>query len=846
MADDEKELQPLSDDTAGLAPNEALHNLTAVQGLYQNWFLEYASYVILERAVPAAADGLKPVQRRILHAMKEMDDGRFNKVANIIGSTMQYHPHGDAAIGDATVNLGQKNLLIETQGNWGDITTGDSAAAARYIEARLSKFALEVAFNAQTTDWQASYDGRKREPVALPMKFPLVLAQGVDGIAVGLSTKILPHNFCELLKASVDVLRNKPVTLHPDFQQGGFIDVANYNEGRRGGRVRVRARIEEVDKKTLAIREVPYGTTTTSLVESIVKATEAGKLKIKKVIDNTAANVEIQIQLAPGISPDLTIDALYAFTDCEVSHSPNACVIVDDKPMFLGVLDLLRLSTERTKTLLKRELEIRLNELDNDWHFSSLEKIFIENRIYRDIEECETWEAVLSAIDAGLEPHKPLLRRTVTRDDIIRLTEIKIKRISKFDAFKADEYIRGLEAEMETVKHNLAHLTEYAVKHFEGLLKKYGKGRERRTEVRTFDTIQAHAVAIANQKLYVNFKEGFIGTGLKKDEAVLEVSDLDWIATFRDNGTFMVTRVADKTFVGKGIVHVDVYRKGDDRRTYHMLYVDGATGTSYAKRFNIQGITLNKEYDLVKGAPGAKVHYFSANPNAEGETVMVALHPAARAKSKDFVLDFGELGIKGRLAQGNIVTKYPIKRVLFKSRSGSTVGGRDLYYDAVMGRLNTDKRGRHLGTFNHDDRLLSVYRDGTYELSGHELTQRFEPADLLLLVKFDAQQALTAIHTDGAKKESFAKRFLIDTSTLDKRFTFITEEKGSKLDFVSLDADVAVDVLIGKKKAEATTKRLELGALELKGRTALGQRIATLPILEVKQVEAVEGEVLLF
>jgi len=814
-------------------PGEALHSITPVSGLYQNWFLDYASYVIMERAVPLADDGLKPVQRRILHSLKEVDDGRFNKVANIIGHTMQYHPHGDAAIGEAMVNLGQKDLLIETQGNWGDITTGDGAAAARYIEARLSKFALEVAFNGQTTEWQASYDGRRKEPVALPMKFPLLLAQGVDGIAVGLSTKVLPHNFCELIKASIDVLRGRPTMLYPDFLQGGLLDVAGYNDGQRGGRVRVRARIEEVDKKTLAIREVPYGTTTGSLVESIIKATEAGKLKIKKVIDNTAAKVEIQIQLAPGVSPDLTIDALYAFTDCEVSHSPNACVIADSHPQFLCVTDLLRMSTERTKSLLKQELDIRLGELANDWHFSSLEKIFIENRIYRDIEECETWEAVLQAIDGGLEPHKPLLRREVTTDDIVRLTEIKIKRISRFDAFKADEHIRALEVEMEEVENHLAHLTDFAVKYFESLLKKYGKGRERRTEIRTFDTIQATAVAIANQKLYVNRAEGFVGTGLKKDEPVLDVSDLDWIATFRENGTFMVTRVAEKTFVGKDIVFVDVYRKGDDRRIYHMVYVDGATGISYAKRFNIQGVTLNKEYNLVKEAPKAKVHYFSMNPNAESEQVLISLHPAARAKQKEINFDFGSLGIKARSSQGNIATRYPIKRVLFKGRGQSTVGGRALWFDEVMGRLNTDKRGRLLGIFDNADRLLAIYTDGTYELLAPETTHHFEVANLVVLQKFDPQRPISVLHTDGTKKETYAKRFLVDTTTLDKRFSFISDEKGSKLNFASYAENPVVELVAGKKRADATTLHIEFGKMEVKGRTALGSRVATLPVLEV-------------
>jgi topoisomerase-4 subunit A len=586
-----------------------LHDVKSVSGMYQDWFLDYASYVILERAVPAIEDGLKPVQRRILHAMREIDDGRFNKVANVIGQTMQYHPHGDAAIGEAMVNLGQKELLIETQGNWGDVRTGDSAAAPRYIEARLSKFALEVAFNPQTTVWQTSYDGRKREPVNLPMKFPLLLAQGVEGIAVGLATKILPHNFIELCKASIDILKEKKIRLYPDFMMGGMIDVSNYNDGLRGGKVRVRAKIEEFDKKTLLIKDIPYGTTTTQLIDSIIKANDSGKIKIKKVVDNTAKHVEIQIQLAPGVSPDITIDALYAFTDCEVSISPNACLIISDKPHFIGVSEILKINTEQTRQLLKRELLIRLNELEEEWHFSSLEKLFIEKRIYRDIEECETWEAVLETIDKGLKPYKKLFRREITRDDVIGLTEIKIKRISKFDAFKADEHIKGVEKEMEEVHYNIEYLTDYTIAYFENLIKKYGKGRERHTEIRTFDAIQAKQVAAANVKLYVNRAEGFIGTTLKKDEFLCDCSDLDDIIIFRRDGKYMVTKVAEKTFVGKDIIHAGVFHKSDERMAYNVIYDDGKTRYCFAKRFNVLGVTRDKEYDLTQGNKNSKIVY---------------------------------------------------------------------------------------------------------------------------------------------------------------------------------------------------------------------------------------------
>ncbi len=821
---------------------EKIHELTPVSGLYENWFLEYASYVILERAVPAIEDGLKPVQRRILHAMKVIDDGRFNKVANIIGQTMQYHPHGDAAIGDAMVGLGQKDLLIETQGNWGDVRTGDSAAAPRYIEARLSKFALEVAFNGQTTHWQTSYDGRKKEPISLPMKFPLVLAQGVEGIAVGLSTKILPHNFIELIEASIKILKKQHFELFPDFQTGGFIDVSNYNDGLRGGKIRCRAKIEEFDKKTLLIKEIPFGTTTTGLIESIVKASEANKIKIKKVIDNTAANVEIEIQLPPGVSPDITIDALYAFTDCETSISPNACVIVEDKPRFMGVKEMLRYNTQQTMDLLKWELDIRLGELLDKWHYSSLEKIFIENRIYRDIEECETWESVIETIDRGLEPFKKMLMRPVVHDDIVRLTEIKIKRISKYDSFKADELIKGLENEMEEVKHHLANLVAYTIAYYENLLKKYGKGRERKTEIRVFDTIQAAEVAVASEKLYVNRSEGFVGYGMKKDEYVVDCSPLDDIIVFRRDGKCLVTKVSEKAFVGKDIIHVDVFKKNDERMTYHLLYVDGKSAITYAKRFNVTSVTRDKEYDLTKGEKNSKVIYFSANPNSESEVVTVFLSQNAPARKKVFDYDLGELAIKGRGAQGNTVTKYTVKRVLFKEKGKSTIGGRKIWYDEVVGRLNVDERGRYLGSFDGDDSILVVYKDGSYELTNFELTNRYEPEQILLLAKFQSTKPLSAIHYVPANKAWYVKRFLIETTTQNKRFPFIAEEKGAKVALVSLQAEPLVEIEIGSKKSKEKSELNLREFIDVKGWKAIGNKLTADNLLSAKLVSDEQNE----
>ncbi|HEY6900767.1 MAG TPA: DNA gyrase/topoisomerase IV subunit A, partial [Puia sp.] len=689
-------------------------NESGVTGQYRNWFLDYASYVILERAVPAVEDGLKPVQRRILHAMKEMDDGRFNKVANIIGQSMQYHPHGDASIGEALVNMGQKDLLIDTQGNWGDVRTGDDAAAARYIEARLSKFALEVAFNAKTTEWQLSYDGRKNEPITLPMKFPLLLAQGAEGIAVGLATKILPHNFCELCDAAMKYLKGKKYEIFPDFLTAGMIDATNYNDGKRGGKVRVRAHIEEFDKKTLLVKDVPYGVTTTQLIDSILKANDQGKIKVRKVTDNTAAEVEIQIDLAPGISPDITIDALYAFTDCEVSISPNACVIVDKKPTFLGVKELLSISVDNTKDLLKRELEIKLAELQEKWHYTSLEKIFFEEKIYKELEKKhETWEKVLTAIAKAFEPFRKQLKRDITREDIVKLTEKPVRRIYRLDIDELNAQIKGLEAEIKQVKHDLNNLVDFTVAYYENLLKKYGKGRERKTEMKLFEAIQAQQVAIANVKLYVNRAEGFIGTGLKKDEFVTDCSDLDDIIAFTKGGKMKVVKVADKSFIGKDILHVAVFRKNDERTTYNMIYGDGKTGISYAKRFNVTGITRDKEYDLTKSEDGkTRVHYFSANPNGEAEVVRVVLSPNSTARHKEFDFYFEELEIKNRTSLGNQVTKYPIRKVTFKEAGKSTLSGRKIWFDATFGRLNTEGKGEYLGSFDGDERLLVIYNDG--------------------------------------------------------------------------------------------------------------------------------------
>lgn len=807
--------------------NEALDVSTGLFGQYKNWFLDYASYVILERAVPAVEDGCKPVQRRILHAMKEMDDGRFNKVANIIGQAMQYHPHGDASIGDALVNLGQKDLLIDVQGNWGDIRTGDDAAAARYIEARLSKFALDVAFNNKTTEWALSYDGRKNEPVTLPMKFPLLVAQGAEGIAVGLATKILPHNFNEIIEAAIKYLRGKKFELFPDFQTGGMIDVTNYNEGKRGGKVRVRANIEELDKKTLLIKNVPYGVTTTSMIDSIIKANDTGKIKIKKVTDNTAAEVEIQVDLAPGISSDITIDALYAFTDCEVSISPNACVIVQQKPVFLGIHELLRISVDNTKELLKRELEIKLAELLEKWHYTSLEKIFFEEKIYKELEKKhDTWEKVLEAIDKAFTPFKKLLKRDITREDILKLTEKPVRRIYRLDIDELIEQIKGLEKEIKQVKHDLANLVDFAVAYYEGLQKKYGKGRERKTEIKLFEAIQAKQVAIANVKLYVNRADGFIGTGLKKDEFVADCSDLDDVIAFTKAGTMKIVKVADKAFIGKDIIHVALFNKNDERTTYNMIYVDAKSGVSFAKRFNVTGITRDKEYDLTKGAEKSKVHYFTANANGEAEVVKIVLSPNATARIKEFDFYFEELEIKGRSSMGNQVTKYAIKNVKFKEAGKSTLGGRKLWFDDTFGRLNTEEKGEYLGSFTPEDKLLVFYHDGSYELTDQELTQRFDVENVIEIEKFNPEKTVTAIYLDNDKQQFNVKRFRIETTTLRNKVTIIKEGEGNYLEAVTTHAEPIVLIKAGRGTQARTSKIKIHDFVEVMGYRAVGNKLA--------------------
>ena len=805
---------------------EYTHTESGIGGQYKTWFLDYASYVILERAVPAIEDGLKPVQRRILHAMKEMDDGRFNKVANIIGQSMQYHPHGDASIGDALVNMGQKDLLIETQGNWGDVRTGDEAAAARYIEARPSKFALEVAFNGKTTDWALSYDGRKNEPVTLPMKFPLLLAQGAEGIAVGLATKILPHNFCELIEASIKYLRGKKFEILPDFLTGGTMDASNYADGKRGGKIRVRAIIEELDKKTLIIKSVPFGVTTTQLMESIVKANDTGKIKVKKVTDHTAANVEVMVELAPSISPDITIDALYAFTDCEVGISPNCCVIVQNKPQFLGVTELLKIATENTKELLKKELEIKLAELQEKWHYTSLEKIFFEEKIYKELEKKhETWDKVLDAIDKAFTPFKKQLKREITREDIVKLTEKPVRRIYKLDIDELNDQIKGLENDIKQVKNDLANLIDYAVSYYENLLKKYGKGRERKTEIKAFDTIQAKAVAIANTKLYANFVDGFIGTGLRKDELVAEVSDFDDIVAFTKSGIMKVVKVADKVFIGKDILHVAVFDKTNDRVTYNMIYADGKTGVSYAKRFNVTGVTRDKEYDLTKGSEKSRVHYFTANANGEAEVVKIILSPNCSARNKELEFYFEEQEIKGRSSIGNIATKYPIKTVRFKEAGKSTLDAKKLWFDDKFGRLNTDEKGIYLGKFDAEDRLLVITNDGYYEITDQELTQRFDVEKVILIEKFKQEKIITAVYLDNEKVQFNIKRFKIETTTLHSKFFFIKEGKDNRIEMVTTDEEPVLMVKSGRGQQIRSAKFKVVKLVEIMGWKAVGAKL---------------------
>jgi topoisomerase-4 subunit A len=837
----EEEQDPLHEGEINDNENKDIQNILPVSGMFQNWFLDYASYVILERAVPAIEDGLKPVQRRILHAMYELEDGRYNKAANIIGHCMKYHPHGDASIGDAMVQLGQKDLLIDCQGNWGNILTGDSAAASRYIEARLSKFALEVAFNPKTTVWQSSYDGRNKEPVALPVKFPLLLAQGVEGIAVGLACKIMPHNFNELIDGSIDILRGKKVHLVPDFPTGGLADFSNYNDGLRGGKIRVRAKINQLDKKTLVITEIPFSTTTGSLMESIVSANEKEKIKIRKIEDNTAENVEIILHLHPGISPDKTIDALYAFTNCEVSISPNACIIENDKPRFVGVNEMLRLSTEKTLDLLRQELNIRKGEIEEAWHFSSLEKIFIEKRIYRNIEESETWEAVLAAIDKGLKPYKKLFRREITMEDIARLTEIKIKRISKFDGFKADEHIKNLEEELLLVQHHLDHIVDYAIEYFKNLKKKYGKGRERKTEIKAFEVINATTVAVANEKLYVNREEGFAGYNMKKDEYVCDCSDIDDIIVFREDGSMSVSKVSDKAFVGKGIIYINVFRKNDERTIYNMVYRDGTKGKSFAKRFAVSGVTRDKIYDLTKGSKGSEVLYFTANPNGEAEVVTIMHKPLPGIRKLQFDFDFGSLAIKGRNSQGNTLTNYGIKKVLLKEKGLSTLGARSIWFDDTIQRLNIDSRGTLLGQFSADDKILCITQSGHYRLINFDLTNHFEE-DMILIEKFNPDKPVAAVYFDGEKKEYYVKRFLIEIT--DKKTLFIAEAEGSRLELATTCKTPIIELKHQKKKnIEIPDQQIDLNEfIGIKGLKAKGNRLTTNPIKEINNISPPDPE----
>lgn len=807
-----------------------------IDQMFENYFLDYASYVILERAVPAGEDGLKPVQRRFLHALKEMDDGRFNKVANVIGATMQYHPHGDASIGDAIVTIGQKELLLDIQGNWGDIRTGDSAAAPRYIEVRLSKFAHDVLFNEDITEWQLSYDGRKREPVTLPAKFPLVLELGVEGIAVGLSTKIMPHNFVEICQACIAYLKKQKFTLYPDFLTGGLIDVSNYNDGMRGGRVKVRAKIEEFDKKTLVIRDIPFSTTTSSLIDSIIKANDQGKIKIKKVEDNTARDVEIIVHLAPNTSPDITIDALYAFTQCEVSISPNAVIILDNKPHFVGVSDILKASTDQTLHLLQRELEIRKNELMEKLLYSSLEKIFIEKRIYRDIEECVTFEAVIQTIDKGLTPYKSDFYREIIEEDIIRLTEIRIKRISKYDAFKADELMRKQQEELTQVEDNLRNLVRYAIEFYQMLLKKYSKGRERRTEIREFGDVQAAVVAANNQKLYVDRAGGFVGYGLKKDEYVMDCSDIDDIIVFRKDGKYLITKIQDKTFVGKDIIHCAVYRKNDERMVYNVIYSDGQTGRTFAKRFPVTSVTRDKEYDVTKGTPKSKVHYFSSNENGEAEQVTIHLTAASTAKKKVFEWDFAENDIKNRSALGYLVTKYPVRKVAFKTAGKSTLGGVDIWYLPTIGRLNKDEHGQFLGNFEAEDKILVLYKNGEYELTNFELTNHYDPKQVSIIAQFQPNRAVSAVYMDGEQKNYYIKRFKIETTTLDKKFCFISDHPKSELFTVSYDDMPRVEISFKREKRSSPIEKEVFKIdefVDVRGWKAMGNKIPFDKILQV-------------
>ncbi|MFO7659108.1 MAG: DNA gyrase/topoisomerase IV subunit A [Bacteroidales bacterium] len=836
--DIQKENNPDQEDNTSEDQYNPTEHVSKLSGMYQDWFLDYASYVILERAVPHLHDGLKPVQRRILHSMRNLDDGRYNKVANIIGHTMQYHPHGDASIGDALVQMGQKDLLIDTQGNWGNILTGDSAAASRYIEARLSKFALEVVFNPKTTTWKSSYDGRNKEPVTLPVKFPLLLAQGVEGIAVGLASKILPHNFVELIDASIATLEGKDFSLYPDFPTGGLADFSRYNDGLRGGMVKVRARIAKIDKKTLAITELPFGKTTSTLIESIIKANDKGKIKIRKIDDNTARDVEILIHLAPGISPDNTIDALYAFTDCETPISPNSCVIEDNKPRFLGAKEMLRISTNRTLGLLKKELEIRFSELEDSLHTSSLEKIFIVNELYENIKTCKTEEEILKTIDKSLDPFKPQLLRKVNREDIIRLSNIPIKRISKYSSFKADEQIKAIEAEMKLVKNNINNIVPFTIKYFQRIKEKYGKGRERKTEIRSFDTIEATKVVVANEKLYVNREEGFIGTSLKKDEYVCDCSDIDDIIVIKRDGSYQILKITDKAFVGKDIIHTTVFKKNDSRTIYNIIYREGKTGVTYMKRCAITGLMRDKEYFLTQGSPGSKILYLSANPNGEAEIIKILLKPRPRLRNLMMEVDFGELTIKGKNSLGNIVTRYGVTKIQLKEKGGSTLGGRKIWFDEDVLRLNHDARGRYLGEFKDDDKLLVVNKMGYFRTSSFDLSNHFED-DLILIEKFNPEKVYSAVYFDAAQNYYYLKRFNLEFS--EKPASFIGEEEGSKLIRITEVDFPRLEIEFGGKNKNRTNEIIEVAEfIGIKGYKAKGKRLSNYEVALVKELEPIK------
>lgn len=822
-------------------------SLKKVSGLYKDWFLDYASYVILDRAIPSVYDGLKPVQRRIMHSMRELEDGRYNKVANIVGNTMKYHPHGDASITDAMVQIGQKELLIDTQGNWGNVFTGDSAAAARYIEARLTPFALEVVFNPKTTEWAKSYDGRNNEPIDLPVKFPLLLTQGVEGIGVGLSTKILPHNFNELINASVAHLKGKKFELFPDFLTAGYLDVSEYNDGQRGGKVRARAKITQTDKHTLVISELPFSKTTSDLIDSILKANEKGKIKIKKIEDNTSDTVEILIHLHNDVSPDKTIDALYAFTDCQVTISPNACVIVGDKPMFLSVSEILRMNTDHTVSLLKKELEIELHELQESWHFSSLERIFIENRIYHDIEEVKTWEEVIKTIDAGLKPHTKHLLRAVTEEDILKLTEIRIKRISRFDLDKFKENIAALEGKIEQVKYNLANLIAYAIEYYLNIQKKYGKEKQRRTELRIFDTIDATKVAVANEKFYVNREEGFIGTSLRKDEYLFDCSDIDDIITFRKDGSMKIVKVEAKTFIGKDLLHVAVWKKNDKRTVYNMIYREGKEGPYYMKRFSVTAVTRNTDYPLASDKKGSEVLYFSANPNGEAETVTVLLKPNPRIRKNKMDIDFSELAIKGRDSKGNLVTKYSVKKVDLKEEGISTLAPRRIWFDDTVRRLNADGRGTLLGNFKGDDKILTINSNGEAKLVSFDLGNRFDD-DYLILEKWRPQQPVTCIYYDGEKEMYFIKRFLLENNTNPQNF-MPSEHSKSFIENVIVANGSTAEIIFSKDKGkERDPETINIDDfIMVKGIKAIGNQFTKFKVkainITVPEIEEEEPEV---